>query len=360
MLKKRILVYGMTDNRGGIESYIMNFYRHIDKEKLTFDFIIDFKEMAYEHEVTAAGSKVLKIHPKSKHPIGHLASFYKILKNHPEYDTVYFNILNASSAYSMVVPFLLRRTIIVHSHNGSNDNMKLHKVFKNLLNFFADKRLACSELAARYMFGDKYVDKGKVTVINNAICVDDFTFNPEERFNKRKELGLCDEFAVLHVGRMENQKNPMYLLDIFGELLSLEPSAVLIYVGTGSMEDEVKNRAREKGISENIKFLGMRNDVSELMQAADVFLLPSKYEGLPIVAIEAQTSDLQCFLSKNISLEAKITENVHFISIDALPSVWADEIIKFDRSERKSLNMEIEQAGYDIEKETDNLVKILS
>lgn len=358
-MENRILVYGMTDNRGGIESYVMNFYRQMDKSKIAFDFIIDFKEMAYEEEVRKSGSTVYKIPSKRKHPLSHLTGFYKVLKSHPEYNTVYFNVLNSATAYSMLIPHLLKRKVVVHSHNGSDDNMRLHKLFMRLLNRFANKKLACSELAARHMFGDSCVDNGEVSLINNAICVDDFIFNDETRLLKRKELGLNGELAVLHIGRMANQKNPMYLLDIFEELLKLRNDAILLYAGIGEMENDVKNAAKQKGIDQSIRFLGLRDDVPEIMQAADIFLLPSKYEGLPIVAIEAQTADLPCFLSENISSAVKITDNVRFLSIDASPSVWADEIAKYDKAERSDRKKSITDAGYNIENETDKLINIL-
>lgn len=358
-LPKEVLVYGMTDNRGGIESYIMNIYRSSDPNKIRFDFIADWEKTAYEDEILAHGSEIYRIPAKSSHPIGHLLEFFKVLKENRQYKTVYFNILNAGAAYSMIVPFVLRRKIIVHSHNASDDNMKLHRLFVKPLNFFADGRLACSFLAGRYMFGDKAVDNGEVTVINNAISVEDFIYSPERRSSKRKELGLTDELAVLHVGRITNQKNPLYLLDIFESLLKKEPDSVLLYAGVGDMDEKVKASAREKGIFEKIMFLGMRNDVSDLMQAADVFLLPSKYEGLPIVAVEAQTADLQCFLSESITSEAGITENAHFISIEEPPSTWSDGILKYRGIKRKNKSFEITSAGYNIKNEADKLSEYL-
>lgn len=358
-LPKEILVFGMTDNKGGIESYLMNMFRCIDPKKIRFDFIVDWKKMAYDKEVLEKGSKIYYIPSKSSHPLKHLIKFFKILKDNKQYKTVYFNILNAGVAYSMVIPFLLRRRIVVHSHNGSDDNMRLHRFFMKPLSFFADRKLACSELAAEHMFGNKAVEKGEVTIINNAISVEDYIFNPERRLSKRQELGLDSKLTVLHVGRITNQKNPMYLLDIFEQLLKSAPDAVLLYAGVGDMEDEVKNSAKEKGIAEKISFLGVRDDISELMQAADAFLLPSKYEGLPIVAIEAQTADLQCFLSESISSEVKITENVHFFSIDASPSVWSDGILKYCDMQRKDRSPEITSAGYNIKNEADKLSKLL-
>lgn len=356
---QKILVYGMTDNKGGIEAYLMNMYRNIDASKLRFDFVVDWETMAYADEVEKNGSLIHYIPAKSKQPIKQITDFIKILKNHKEYRTVYFNILNAGSAFNMIAPFLMGRRIVVHSHNGSDDNMKLHKIFMIPLNILTDARLACSELAAEYMFGPAYLKKNKVKIINNAIKISDYTFDPEKRNKKREELGLENNLTILHAGRMANQKNPLFLIEIFAEILKKEPTAILLYAGQGPMEDEVKEYSQKLGVADNIKFLGMRSDVPELMQAADVFLLPSKYEGLPVVGIEAQTADLKCFLSDRISPAVKITDAMHFLSIDASPQIWAEEILKSEISSRISRDGEITQAGYNIDNETQKLVEEL-
>ncbi len=358
-LPKKILVYGMTDNKGGIEAYIMNMYRNIDRQKLQFDFVVDWDTMAYSEEVIENGSKIYYIPAKSKQPIKQITDFIKILKNHKEYKTIYFNILNAGGAFNMIAPFLMRRKIVVHSHNGSDDNMKLHKIFMIPLNIVADSRLACSKLAAEYMFGKSYLEKGQVKIINNAINIDNYTFDAEKRAKKREELQLDDNFTIFHAGRMANQKNPLFLIDIFANICKRNEKAILLYAGTGPMEDEVREYAKSKGVFNNIKFLGMRNDVPELMQAADVFLLPSKYEGLPVVGIEAQAADLQCFLSDRISSAVKITEKMHFMSIDDNADLWAQAILQVETNNRKSRKSEISDAGYNISQETGKLVEEL-
>ncbi|NLA76305.1 MAG: glycosyltransferase, partial [Clostridiales bacterium] len=251
---KRILVYGMTDNKGGIESYIMNVYRNIDKSRLIFDFVIDFPDMSYADEVAANGSFVYKIPPKSKNPIGHLARFFMLLKKHPEYGSVYFNVLNAGAAYSMVVPWILRRKIIVHCHNNSDDNMRLHKLFRPFVNRFAYKRLACSRLAAEYMFDNS----DKAIIVNNAIDIKPFAYNADTATRLRNELGINRKNVAIHVGRMAPQKNPFFLLDIINEMRKINPDTVLLYAGAGPLETDVKKYTEDIGISDNVIFLGMR------------------------------------------------------------------------------------------------------
>jgi glycosyltransferase involved in cell wall biosynthesis len=354
---KKILVYGMTDNLGGIESYIMALFRNMDKNEIRFDFVTDFPSMVFDKEVREAGSLIHFIPSKSSDPVGHLLKFRKILKDHPEYETVYFNILNAGAAITITVAKLMKRTVVVHSHNGLDDNMRLHKVFRPLLIKCADTKLACSEIAGKYMFGD-----GKeVTVINNAVKVEKFLYSPQKRQEKRNELGISEtEFAVLHAGRMTIQKNPLFLLRIFAEIVKKEPNALLLYAGAGEMEGEIKALAEELHLSPRIRFLGMRSDVDLLYQAADAFLLPSNYEGLPIVLIEAQTAGLPSYTSAAVTKEAKITDLLTHISLEKSAEEWADIIVRTGKVQRKNMRLEIERAGFSIDIEIAKTQNILT
>lgn len=322
---KRILVYGMADNRykGGLETYIMNVYRNIDKSKMTFDFVTDFPTIAYSEEVESCGSKIYKIPAKGKRPVGHIIHLFKLLKNHPEYDTVYFNILNAGAAYSMIIPKLFHKKIIVHCHNNFDDNMKLHNLFKPIVNRFAYKKIACSNLAAEYMFNNPE----NVTIINNAIDIKPFAFDEVKRNEIRSNLKIDNKKVVIHVGRMAPQKNPFFLLDIIKEMIEIDNDVVLLYVGSGPLEEEVKKYAKDIGIYNNIFFLGARNDVPDLLNASDCFLLPSKYEGFGIVLIEAQANGLQCFTSKDVvPFETNVNGLVKHIDLNETPHYWALEI----------------------------------
>ncbi len=358
---KRVLVYGMTHGAGGIEAYIMNIYRNLDRGKLTFDFVTDFPTMAYEEEVIEKGSYVYKIPAKGKNPIKQLWALGKILRLHTEYDTVYFNILDAGAAFTMLEPFMHRRTIVVHSHSSSTENMGLHSKMQRLLLFLTDRKLACSQPAARYMFGDKAVDKGEVTIINNAIDLDKFCYNADIRRTQRKELKIPEnQLVILHVGRMDAVKNPLFLLDIIEELAEKRKEVLLLYAGWGDMEDTVKAYAKEKELSENVVFLGMTDKVPLLMQAADVFLMPSLFEGLPVAGIEAQASDLACFFSDRVTEEIKITEKVWFMSLNLSAKEWAEKILSGVCMEDRRDNRDImTSAGYNIQSEKDRVISVL-
>ena len=236
---KRILVYGMTNNPGGIESYLLGMTSKIKKYGIQFDFVSDFDSMAYADELRRNGSRLYFIPAKGKKLPQHLGAMRKLLRDHPEYQTVYFNILDAGAAFTASVPWLMGRRIVVHSHNGSTEKVRLHRMCRPFLNRMADERAACSELAAEYMFGKRQQSRKPAVIIPNAIRADRYYFNENTRTEYRGKLGLDDRFVICHVGRMAEQKNPFRLIDIFGELYRLEPKAELLYIGTGELEEQV-------------------------------------------------------------------------------------------------------------------------
>ena len=346
---KRILVYGMTNNPGGIESYLLGMTSKIKKYGIQFDFVSDFDSMAYADELRRNGSRLYFIPAKGKKLPQHLGAMRKLLRDHPEYQTVYFNILDAGAAFTASVPWLMGRRIVVHSHNGSTEKMRLHRMCRPFLNRMADERAECSELAAEYMFGKRQQSRKPAVIIPNAIRADRYYFNENTRTEYRGKLGLDDRFVICHVGRMTEQKNPFRLIDIFGELYRLEPKAELLYIGTGELEEQVKAYIKDQPCADRIRLLGVRQDVSELMQASDVFLLPSLYEGLPIVAIEAQASGLPVVLSSNITSETDITGDLCFLDLEKSSREWAEAILKYKNFSREDSREAVRKAGYDLE-----------
>ena len=188
--------------------------------------------------------------------------------------------------------------------------------------------MCCSELAGRWLFGDKAYDSGKVYLLNNAIDLDKFKYNKSLRKEKRKELGISDDTLVIgHIGRFVAQKNHTFLIDIFNELHKKNPSSLLLLVGQGPLMEEIKNKVKELKLNDSVRFLGQRNDVNELYQAFDVFCLPSLYEGLPVVGVEAQASGLLCILSNAMTKETKVLDITKFMSLNNTPREWADSIL---------------------------------
>jgi len=355
---KRILVYGMTDNSGGIETYLVNLALRL-KGRVSFDYVTDFPDIAHRDTLEEMGSKIYFIPAKSQKLFSHFKAFYRIMKEHKEYDTVYFNVLDAGCVFTELIPWLFKRKIITHSHNSSTDKVRLHKLCKPFLKLFTDHAVACSALAAQYMF-----DKTEgVTLIPNAIDCDKFRFDEKTRNDKRTELNVENKTVICHIGRLSLQKNPFGMLDIFSDVLKREPNAVLISAGTGEIEAEVKAYAEKIGVSKSVLFLGMRSDIPELLCAADVFFLPSFYEGLPIVALEAQASGLSCILSDSITEETDITGQVIFLSLNQSSEIWVDALLEAAKKPRSSNRKKITEAGYDLsfsDKADNILIKILT
>lgn len=345
---KRILVYGMTANPGGIERYLINSMLKMQKE-IKYDFVTDFPEISYGDIIKEQGSEIYFIPAKGKKLIKHWKSMYEILKKHPEYRSIYFNVLDAGSVITMVIPWIMGRKIITHSHNGSTEKKFLHFICRPMLRRITNHYVACSRVAAEFMFGKNSKVSKKTLIIPNAIDAKRFDYNIEIRLKKRKQLDLENKFVVCHIGRLTYQKNPLGLIDIFEKVVQADENAVLLSIGTGDMEKTVKEYAESKRLQDKIFFMGVRNDIEEILQAADVFVLPSFYEGLPIVGIEAQAAGLLCVMSDKISTEVDVTGNTVFLPLDSIEQ-WKDEILNAKEMKRESTRNKIQEMGYDVEK----------
>ena len=210
------------------------------------------------------------------------------------------------------------------------------------------------------MFGDRTFEQGKVTIINNAIDLDKFKYDEKLRKEKRKELEIKDDTLVIgHIGRFVAQKNHTFLIDIFNELHKTEKNSILLLIGQGPLMDEIKQKVKTLGISDSVKFLGQRDDVNELYQVFDVFLLPSLYEGLPVVGVEAQATGNLCILSSSMTQETKILNTTIFLQLTQTPNEWSTAILKsvinFCKKNNKN---EISNVGFNIKNEAIKLEKI--
>lgn len=350
---RRILVYGMTENSGGIEAYLMNYFRSFDRSKIIFDFVTDCPVIAYEKEITSLGSKIFYIPSRRENINKHMLSIRKIVSENG-YDTVYYNILSASAVFSILGLFGKKRVkIITHSHNNSVGNLKVHLILRPLLNFVTDKRLACSKEAAKFMFGKKYAESA--TVINNAVDTEQFKFDPSLRIEARKEFGIEERLVIGYVGRLCYQKNTLFLIDIFNEIVKRNSNAVLLLVGDGEDREAVLNKINDLGLTSHVIMTGVRSDIHRLLQAMDLFLLPSRFEGLPVVLIEAQSSGLRCFTSNAVTKAAKVTKLLQYINLNASASFWAKRALQCARYERADTSEEIKNAGFDIKAQAAHL-----
>ena len=302
---------------GGVESVIMNYYRHLDHSKIQFDFICDEDSTRIPYdEIKKLGGRVFLV-PKYQKLPKYLKALEKIFKEN-QYRIVHSNI-NTLSVFPLYAAKKAGVPIrISHSHSTSNPKEWKRNLIKNILRPFSKRYatdyFACSELAGRYLFGNKTFDRGKVKIIHNAIDIDKFRFDEEARKKLRKEFGIKDSTIVIgHVGRFVQQKNHTFLVDVFKEYHKKNPDSKLLLVGSGPLEKKIKSKVRKLGLNEAVLFLGQRDDTDKLYSAMDVFCLPSLYEGLGLALIEAQANGLKSITNSNIPREAKMSEEIFFI-----------------------------------------------
>lgn len=346
---------------GGVEAIVMNYYRHIDREKIQFDFICDDDSTCIpKEEIESLGGKVILIPPYQK-VLKYHKELKKVLKD-GQYKIVHSHI-NALSVFSLWAAKSAKVPVrIAHSHSTSNKKEWKKTLLKNVLRpfskLFATDYFCCSELAGRWLFGNKTYDQGKVYLLNNAIDVDKFKYNEKIRAKKRKELKLKDNQLVIgHIGRFVKQKNHEFLIDIFNEIHKQNKNTILLLAGDGPLKSEIQNKVKELGLEKNVQFLGQRNDANELYQAMDLFLFPSLYEGLGMVLIEAQCTGIPCIASIEVPQIAKISEKFIFENLKEKPKKWADICLKIlnEKSIRKISEKSLNIQNYDIKNEAKKL-----
>lgn len=347
---------------GGVEAVVMNYYRNIDRSKVQFDFICDedSSNIPYQ-EIQALGGNIFLIPPYQK-VVQYNRELKKILKQQ-NYKIVHSHINTLS-----VFPLLAAKSVgvpirIAHSHSTTNKKEKKKNLVKQFLRPFskvlATDYFCCSELAGRWLFGNSTYDQGKVYLLNNAIEESKFKYDAAIRKNKRQELGIKDENTLVigHIGRFVTQKNHEFLLDVFHEIQKSNENTVLLLAGQGPLENKMKEKVASLDMTHLVKFLGQREDAAALYQAFDVFVLPSLYEGLPVVGVEAQAAGLLCVLSEEMTKETKILEETVFVSLHTSPKDWANQILTlYQQHKRVDTTREIEQKGFSIKKEAEKLV----
>lgn len=357
----RVLHSELQSNIGGIEAFLLNLTKTIDKTNLQFDFLMRGDNPYLETTLKDYGANIYKV------PSG-MSNYYKFVKNiliKNNYDFVH---VHKNSAANIVLPLMVKKytnaKLIVHSHNtspsgGSKVAIILHKINKNKLMRLSDYRFACSDTAAAWMFGHDYKDE-QVKIIKNGIITKDYVYDPQMRKRMRRQLGLNGKFVIGHVGAFREQKNHKFLLNVFSKLNI--PNAELVLVGDGILKEKIVAQAQELGIKNKIKFLGSRNDINEILQSFDLFVMPSLWEGLSVSAIEAQASGLQLILSENVSHSIKITPNVKFLNLNDIDS-WIREIkskVVDDKFDRKDETKAISKYGYDMSNSAQIIRRIYS
>ncbi len=365
-MKNRILVFGMTENPGGVESVIMNYYRNIDRTKIQFDFLCNTKNVAYEEEIKQLGGNIYHITARSKNKKAYkndMKDFFE--KNSKNYNTIWVNVCSlANIDYLKYAKKYGIKYRIIHSHNSKNMDSKLreilHKINRLYIKKYATDFWACGIEAGQWFYNKKILNSNKYLNINNAIEYEKFKFDDEVRKIYRKKFNIENKLAFGNVGRLHFQKNQSFLIDIFYEIQKSKPDSILLLVGQGEDYEKLKEKVKKLNILNKVKFLGVRNDVNKIMQAMDVFIFPSVFEGLGLVLVEAQASNLLVYASKDvIPKNVKINEDrFEFISLSEKPIKWSNKIIedleKINERDRNNYE-KFKESGYDIITETEKI-----
>ena len=344
----RVLQVVTYMGRGGLETMIMNYYRYIDRSKIQFDFLVHRQFRAdYDDEIESLGGRIYRLPQLIPWSHSYKKALNQFFADHPEYKIVH---VHQDCLSSVILKAAKQRGIpvrIAHSHNCNQDkNLKypIKLYCRRQIPTYATHLFACGQDAGVWMFRG-----APFQIVNNAIDAKKYRYDPVHVKQIREELGIpacC--FVIGHVGRFAPQKNHEFLTDIFAEVQKSQADTRLLLVGDGNLRSEIESKVHSLGLSEKVFFTGVRSDVPELLQAMDVFVFPSLYEGLPVTMIEAQAAGLPCFISDKVPLECKITDLVTQIPLQAPTEQWTGQILASQNLERKDTYSKIVAAGFDI------------
>ena len=344
----RVLQVVTHMNRGGLETMLMNYYRNIDREKIQFDFLVHRKKRAaYDDEIEALGGKIYRLPRLVPWGIVYRRALNAFFDEHAEYKVIHVHqdclssvILKAAKEHGVPIR-------IAHSHNANQDrNLKyiIKQIYKRYIPRYATELFACGVQAGNWMFGG-----APYQILNNAIDTAQYQYGAERAARVREMLGILAHATVIgHVGRFSPQKNHSFLIDIFHKVLQKDPSSYLLLVGDGELRPGIEEKVKTLGAEKNVIFTGVRSDVADLLQAMDVFVFPSFYEGLPVTLVEAQAAGLPCIISDTIPKDCDLTDQVSRRSLEEPAEIWADRIWENRRAVRKDTSEEIAAAGFDI------------
>lgn len=348
----RVLNLFTIMDRGGAETMVMNYYRHIDRTKVQFDFLVHREQRgAYDDEIEALGGRIYRMYPIYPQNFAkYKRDIHTFFKEHPEYRIIHSHMSELGyfafkEAAKQGVPVR-----ICHAHNaphGFDMKMVMRNYFKKRMMPYITHLFMCGVESGRWLYGKKNEDR--FIMLNNAIDAKMYSFNTSKHIQVRNQFGIQNELVVGHVGRFNPQKNHPFLMEIFAALLKKEPNAVLLLVGGGNDMPKIQAKAQELGIAEHVRFLGVRSDVAGLMQAMDVFVFPSLYEGLPVTMVEAQASGLPCLISDKVPSECILTEGlVEVVPLSETADVWTEKILESCNTPRTDRRAEIAAHGFDI------------
>ena len=343
---KRVLVTGAANiGKAGVATIVYKWGQEFDSEKLVYDYLMQtgMPERRYTEAIKNKGGRIYSPRRPLKGIIKKLRWINHILRDN-YYDTIHINTDTAyiAALYVYIAKRNHVKNIFVHSHcTQVDDSDSMMRTLRTLAHYLARPYickntklyLACSEMAGKWMFGEKRVHSRKYKTIYNGVEVEKYIFNADIRKRYRNNLNLDKKYVVGNIGRFSFQKNHDFLIDVFYEVLKIKSESVLLLVGEGEFRDQIQEKVRRLGISEKVVFLGLRNDVPSILQAMDVMVMTSRFEGLPVTMVEAQMADLPCVVSYSITKEAKYIDNVQYVREND-PAVWAKKVIRYEGIKR--------------------------
>lgn len=345
MISVLMVVHEM--NRGGIENFIMNLYRTVDRNTVQFDFVAHTNsKCAFDDEINELGGVIF--HCPDYRVVNHfqyVSWWNDFFDKHSEYKIIHSHLDSCANIHLRIAKKHGLITI-AHAHNtdeGVGIKAFVKKILKVNFNSCCDYKFGCSDAANKWLYNDE-----SSVVLKNGIDSEKYIFDVEKRQKYINEFDVGNKTVIGSVARFSHQKNHMYMLDVFAEYNKINRDSLLLLVGDGELKDQITEKVKENNVSDSVIFAGVRSDVSSLLNLFDVFLMPSFYEGLPVSVIEAQASGLKCLLSDTISNEVDITGNVEFMSLEASPQKWAEKLASMLPYERKNMQQQIINNGYDI------------
>ena len=361
---KRVLCLISGMNSGGAETFLMKLYRKIDKNSYQMDFCVNIKEEGfYDKEILEMGGKIYHIPSKSENVRKFKKSLTEIIKNE-KYEYVLRITSNTMGFMDLKIAKKAGAKVCAARSSNSNDPQELkmkiaHILGRILYGKYVDVKIAPSELAGIYTFGENEYNKHNVHILKNAVDLEQYKYSDQNRKNIRSELGISDDDIVCgHIGRFSKQKNHKHLIEIFNSLLKKSPNAKLILVGEGELQQDVIKQCKQLGIQENVYFLGVRSDIPAILSAMDVFVFPSLYEGMPNTVIEAQATGLSCVISDTITKQANVLGSVKYISLNSSNDIWVQEIL--NKSKKRYFSKEVFiQKGYEINSYVEDFLSIM-
>lgn len=359
-----LFVVDSLKQRFGVTSVVMNYYRNINKADVHIDFLcLPDSELEIVNEIKDSKGRVFFMPKLGAFNLFAFRKFMKNFFNDNSYDIVHSHFNQIDSIVFPIAKSKGVRHCVSHSHNTKYSDY----FFRSIRNWFlciplryvADTWAACSFLAGEFLYGKSYRNSPKKLLINNAISCEKFAYNVKTRNIVRDQLKMSNEILIGNVGSLKIQKNQIFLLKLFSFLVSYDKmhNYKLLIVGDGPLKESLKNKAEELGVEKSVIWAGQRKDVNSLLQAIDIFILPSLYEGLPVIGIEAQASGLPCVFSDSITKEVDIC-NVSFLSLDANIEEWAETVKNLVGFKRIDVSETIKNKGFDIRKECDKLSNI--